>query len=83
MKLQLIENPRPIKLNETEQRAMDQIVKNLREKIFSKRWANSSAMVNNAVIFDEEVMITKFGQEPYSLRINVRGRKKRYNKYTE
>ena len=81
MILQLIQNPNPIKLNATEQKAMDQIAENLWKKIFSKSWANSSAMVNNVLIFDETVMLTKFGEKPRPLRINVRGRKKRYNKY--
>jgi hypothetical protein len=82
MNIQMIKNPNPIKLNADEQKALDTISEKLWKKIFSKAWVNSNKIVGNNVIFDEKVMITAFGQKPRLVRINVRGKKKRYNRNT-
>ena len=82
--LHLLHNPNPIKLNEQEQEAMDEIAKNLLDLIFGK-WAKSkpTVSVGAATIFDENVMFQTFGQEPKPIRVIVKGKKKSYNQYAK
>lgn len=80
--MKTIHNPNPIKLNATEQKAIDQIKKNLLDLIFSKKWERYTK-VNNALVFDETVMVTKFGEKPRPIRIIVKGRKKASNSHRE
>lgn len=82
--LHLLHNPNPIKLNEQEQEAMDEIAKNLLDLIFGK-WAKSkpSVSVGAATIFDKNVMFQTFGQKPRPIRVIVKGVKKTYNKFID